>query len=32
MNSSELFNVGYSITLRSKSMMEPKTRAFHVIF
>jgi hypothetical protein len=32
MNLSKPFNVGYSVTLCSKLMMEPKTRAFHVIF
>lgn len=32
MKLSKPFNVGYSVTLRSKSMTDPKTRAFHVIF
>jgi hypothetical protein len=32
MKLSKPFNVGYSVTLRSKSMTEAKTRAFHVIF
>jgi hypothetical protein len=32
MHLSKPFNVGYSVTLHSKSMTEPKTRAFHVIF
>jgi hypothetical protein len=32
MNLSKPFNVGYSVTLRSKSMTEPKTCAFHVIY
>lgn len=32
MNLSKPFNVGYSVTLRSKLMTEPKIRAFHVIF
>jgi hypothetical protein len=31
-NLSKPFNVGYSVTLRSKSMTEPKTRAFYVIY
>jgi hypothetical protein len=31
MHLSKLFNVGYSVSLRSKSMTEPATRVFHVI-
>jgi hypothetical protein len=31
MNLSKPFNVGYSVTLRSKSMMEVKSHDFHVI-
>jgi hypothetical protein len=32
MNLSKSCNVGYFVTLRSKSMTEPKTRGFHVTF
>jgi hypothetical protein len=32
MNLSKPFNVGYSVTFRSKSMTEVESRDFHVIF
>jgi hypothetical protein len=32
MHLSKLFNVRYSVSLRSKSITEPTTRVFHVIF